>query len=107
VAILMLARVSGRPRELADRIPLGASASQVHRDVLAESVILGFLAGLLRLVLALIGRWLFPHFAPYNSNVEAIEINPTVLPFAVLLSVIVGLGFGLLPAIKVLRADVQ
>jgi putative ABC transport system permease protein len=107
VAILMLARVSGRTRELAVRIALGASASQVLRDVLAESVILGFLSGLLGLVLALIGRWLFLHFAPYNSNVEAIEINPAVLAFAVLLSVIVGLGFGLLPAIKVLRADVQ
>ena len=107
VAVLMLARVSGRTRELAVRMALGASASQVLRDVLAESVILGFLSGLLGLALTLIGRWLFLHFAPYNSNVEAIEINPAVVAFAVLLSVIVGLGFGLLPAIKVWRADVQ
>jgi putative ABC transport system permease protein len=107
VAILMLARVSGRTRELAVRMALGASSAHILRDVLAESVILGFLSGLLGLVLALIGRKLLLQFAPYNPNVEAIKINPAVLAFAALLSVVVGLGFGLLPSIKVLRADVQ
>jgi putative ABC transport system permease protein len=107
VAILMLARVSGRTRELAVRMALGASSSHILRDVLAESVILGFLSGLLGLVLALIGRKLLLQLAPYNPNVEAIKINPAVLAFAALLSVVVGLGFGLLPSIKVLRADVQ
>jgi len=107
VAILMLARVSGRTRELAVRMALGAGASRILRDVLAESVILGFVSGLLGLIVALIGRRLFLQLAPYNPNVEAIQINPAVLAFVVLLSVIVGLGFGLLPAIKVLRTDVQ
>jgi len=107
VAILMLARVSGRSRELAVRMALGASALQILRDVLEESVTLGFLSGLLGLAFAVIGRRLFLQFAPYNPNVESIQINPAVLAFAVLLSVIVGLGFGLLPAVKVLRTDVQ
>jgi predicted permease len=107
VAILMLARVSGRTRELAVRMAVGASSSHILRDVLAESVILGFLSGLLGLVLALIGRKLLLQLAPYNPNVEAIKINPAVLAFAALLSVVVGLGFGLLPSIKVLRADIQ
>jgi putative ABC transport system permease protein len=80
---------------------------QVLRDVIAESVILGFLSGLLGLAFAVVGRRLFLQFAPYNPNVELIQINPAVLGFAVLLSVIVGLGFGLLPAIKVMRTDVQ
>lgn len=107
VAILMLARVSGRTRELAVRMALGAGVSRILRDVLAESVILGLVSGLLGLIFALIGRRLFLQFAPYNPNVEAIQINPAVLAFAVLLSVVVGLGFGLLPAIKVMRTDVQ
>ncbi|MGA2101429.1 MAG: ABC transporter permease [Candidatus Sulfotelmatobacter sp.] len=107
VAILMLARVSGRTRELAVRMALGASSSQILRDVLAESVILGFVSGLLGLIFALVGRQLLLQFAPYNPNVVAIRINPAVMAFSALLSVIVGLGFGLLPAIKVVRADVQ
>jgi predicted permease len=107
VAILMLARVAGRTRELAVRMALGASGSQILRQVLAESVVLGLISGVLGCALALIGRQLFLRFAPYNPNVDAIHISPSVLAFAALLSIIVGLGFGLLPAIRVLRADVQ
>jgi putative ABC transport system permease protein len=107
VAILMLARVSARTRELAVRMALGASTSQILREVLSESMILGIFSGLLGLVFAVVGRKLFLQFAPYSSNVELIRINPAVLAFALFVSVIVGLGFGLLPAIKVLRTDVQ
>ena len=107
VAILMLARVSGRTRELAVRMALGASASQILSDVLAESVILGLLSGLLGLGLALVGRQVFLYLAPENAALALIQINPAVLAFAVVVAVIVGLGFGLLPALKVLRTDVQ
>jgi putative ABC transport system permease protein len=107
VAILMLARVSGRTRELAVRMALGASASQILGDVLVESVILGLCSGLLGLFLALLGRKMFLHFAPANNVFTLIQINPAVLAFAVGVSVVVGLGFGLLPAIKVMRTDVQ
>ena len=104
----MLARVSGRTRELAVRMAVGASSSHILRDVLAESVILGFLSGLLGLVLALIGRKLLLQLAPYNPNVEAIKINPAVLAFAALLSAVVGLDpdFCTIP-IRPLRADIQ
>jgi putative ABC transport system permease protein len=107
VAILMLARVSGRTRELAVRMALGASASQILSDVLAESVILGLGSGLLGLLLAVIGRKMFLHLAPANDLFTLIQINPAVLAFAVAVSLIVGLGFGLLPAVKVVRTDVQ
>jgi putative ABC transport system permease protein len=107
VAILMLARVSGRTRELAVRMALGASAAQILGDVLAESVILGLLSGLLGLFLALLGRKIFLHFAPANNVFTLIQINPAVLAFAVAVSGTVGLGFGLLPAFKVLKTDVQ
>ena len=107
VAILMLARVSGRTRELAVRMALGASSSQILGDVLAESVILGLLSGVIGLSLALLARQIFLHFAPDNGLFALIQINPAVLAFAVAVSVIVGLGFGLLPALKVLRTDVQ
>jgi putative ABC transport system permease protein len=75
--------------------------------VLAESVILGLGSGLLGLLLAVIGRKMFLHLAPANDLFTLIQINPAVLAFAVAVSLIVGLGFGLLPAVKVVRTDVQ
>jgi putative ABC transport system permease protein len=107
VAILMLARVSGRTRELAVRMALGASTSQILSDVLAESLILGLLSGLLGLFLALVGGKILLHYAPDNDIFPLIQINPAVLAFAVGISLFVGFGFGLLPALKVLRTDIQ
>jgi hypothetical protein len=86
---------------------LGANAPQILSEVLAESVILGLLSGLLGLFLALLGRKIFLQFSPDNDVFTLIQINPAVLVFAVSVSLIVGLGFGLLPALKVLKADVQ
>ena len=107
VAILMLVRVSGRARELAVRMALGASTSQILRDVLTESVILALVSGLLGLFLAPLTRAIFLHFATNNGTFAFIQINPAVLAFAAVLSVVVGLGFGALPAITVLRTDAQ
>jgi putative ABC transport system permease protein len=107
VAILMLARVSGRTRELAVRMALGASTSQILSDVLAESLILGLLSGLLGLFLASVGGRIFLYLAPDNDIFPLIQINPAVLAFAVGISLIIGFGFGLLPALKVLRTDIQ
>jgi putative ABC transport system permease protein len=107
VAILMLARVSGRTRELAVRMALGANTSQILSDVLAESLILGLLSGLFGLSVALIGGKVFLYLAPDNHFFPLIQINPVVLAFALGLSLIVGFGFGILPALKVLRTDIQ
>jgi predicted permease len=107
VAILMLVRVSGRTRELAVRMALGASASQILRNVLAESLILGLASGVLGLFLALIGGKIFLYLAPDRDTFALIQINPAVFAFAVVVSVIFGLGFGLVPALKMLRAEVQ
>jgi putative ABC transport system permease protein len=107
VAILMLARVSGRTRELAVRMALGASPAQILSDVLLESLILGLLSGLLGLALALIGGKIFLHLAPDNNIFPLIQINPAVLAFAVGISLMIGFGFGILPALKVLKTDIQ
>jgi putative ABC transport system permease protein len=107
VAILMLVRVSGRMREFAVRKALGASTSQILSEVVAESVILGLLSGTLGLFVALAGRKVLLRFAPSDGLFPLIQINPAVLAFAVAVSLIVGFGFGLLPALGVLRTDVQ
>jgi putative ABC transport system permease protein len=107
VAILMLARVTGRTRELAVRMALGASTSRILTDVLMESLCLGLASGLLGVVFALAGRELFQRFGPDNNNLALIQISPAVMMFAIAVSVIVGFGFGLLPAFKVLGTNVQ
>jgi predicted permease len=86
---------------------LGASTSQILSDVLAESLILGLLSGLLGLFLALVGGRIFLYLAPDNDIFPLIQINPAVLAFAVGISLLVGFSFGLLPALKVLRTDIQ
>jgi predicted permease len=107
VAILMLAQVSGRTRELAVRMALGASTIQILGEVLAESLILGMVSGLMGLFLAFAGCKIFLYLAPHKDVFALIQINPAVLGFAMAVSVIVGFGFGLVPALRVLKTDVQ
>lgn len=105
VAILMLARVNSRTRELGIRLALGATLPRILSDVLTESVTLGLVSGVLGLLLSLIGPKLLVRFAP--ATLDLIEINPAVVGFTIALSVIVGLGFGLIPALTLARTDIQ
>ena len=105
VAILMLARVNSRTRELGIRLALGATLPRIVTDVLAESVSLGLVSGILGLLLAVVGPKILLHFAP--STLGLIEINSAVVVFTVALSVVVGLGFGIFPALTLARADIQ
>jgi putative ABC transport system permease protein len=107
VAILMLARVNGRARELGIRLALGAAARRIVADVLTESAILGLASGSLGLLLALGGSRILLQFAPATGALGLIEINPAVAAFTVALSAVVGLGFGLLPALTFARVNVQ
>jgi putative ABC transport system permease protein len=105
VAILMLARVNSRSRELGIRLALGATLPRILTDVLAESVVLGVASGSLGLLLALVVPKILVHFAP--STLALIEINPVVVAFTLVLSVVVGAGFGLFPALALARVDIQ
>lgn len=105
VAILMLARVNSRTREVGIRLALGATLPRMLGDVLTESVILGLLSGSLGLLLAVVGPKILTYFAP--STLGPVEINLAVVSFTVALSVVVGLGFGLFPALTLARANIQ
>lgn len=105
VTILMLTRVDSRRRELGIRLALGATLPGLLTDLLAESVILGLASGSLGLLFALVGPKILVHFAP--STLGPIEITSPVLGFTVALSVVVGLGFGSLPALTITRRDIQ
>lgn len=107
VAILMLARMSGRARELAVRVALGASSWRVLREVLGESVFLGLFSGLLGIAFALCGRKFLLHLAPQDEMFSRIGVNWGVLAFTIAVSLLVGLGFGLLPGLAALGTDIQ
>jgi putative ABC transport system permease protein len=91
VAILMLARVNSRTRELGERLALAATLPRILSEVLRESVILGLASGL-GLLVALCGPKILLYFAPSTTTVGLIEINPAVVAFTTVLCVIVGLG---------------
>ena len=108
VANLLLARSTGRAREFAIRSALGASPARVVRQLLTESVILGIGGGAIGLLLA---KWgtsailaALPEALPRS---EEIGIDSHVLLFTVGISVLTGIIFGLVPAIKTLRPDMH
>ena len=106
LANLMLARSSGRRREMAVRLALGASRGRLIAQLLTESLLLSFIGGALALVvIALILRG-FVHFIPADiPRLNEIQMNLTVLVFVFLISTVTGLLFGLVPALQSSRPD--
>ena len=110
VANLQLARASGRTREIALRLALGASRGQIVRRLLTESVIVAVAGGALGLAVA---RWTLQGIvASLPADVARSDIVPegldaTVLAFSFVLSVATGILFGLYPALNASRPDVQ
>ena len=108
VANLLLARSTDRIREFAVRTALGASPARVVRQLLTESILLAIAGGTLGLFLAAWGTKaaikLLPDALP---RAEAIHLDARVLLFTFAASVLAGILFGLVPAFKSSRADIQ
>lgn len=106
VANLMLARGVAREREIAIRMALGAGRQRVVRQLLTESFLLSALAGLLGLVLAATGLKALIGFAPRGiPGLDGITIDPLVIAFTLGVSLLTGLFFGLVPALKVSQSN--
>ena len=108
VANLLLARSSTRSREFAIRTALGAPRKRIIRQLLTESTLLAAFGGTLGLALAVWGTRLalgvLPRALPRASDVR---VDPHVLAFTVVASVLAGLSFGLVPALKTSQPDLQ
>jgi predicted permease len=102
VANLMLARARQRSREMAVRLSLGASRSQLVRQLLTESLILAFIAGAAALLLAqLVIRALNGFSLPFEFPISLdLQLSTPVLAFTFALSLMTGLIFGLVPALQ-------
>ncbi|MGH9850561.1 MAG: ABC transporter permease [Blastocatellia bacterium] len=102
VANLMLARSLAREREMAIRMALGAGRMRIIRQLLTESALLTLLAGAVGLFIARFGLQLLLRFSPPNvANLDSVAIDGQALAFAVVVSLLTGALFGLLPAWKV------
>ncbi len=102
VANLILARSLAREREMAIRMALGAGRMRLIRQLLTESTLLALLAGAVGLFIAWFGLPLLLHFSPPNvANLDSVALDGQVLAFAIVVSLLTGTLFGLLPAWKV------
>ena len=100
IANLLLARASGRQQEMAVRQALGASQSRMVRQMLTESMLLSALGGVAGVLTALVALRFILHFVPSNvPRLSEVRIDWVVLAFALLISILTGLVFGLAPAL--------
>jgi putative ABC transport system permease protein len=108
VANLLLARASGRQKEVAVRIALGASRARIIRQLTVESLVLAGAGGIAGLVLASWGVALLTSTTiPNLPRAQTIAVAWPVAFFAVGLSLLTGVVFGLVPALQSTRIDIR
>ncbi|HYP14200.1 MAG TPA: ABC transporter permease [Bryobacteraceae bacterium] len=108
IASLSIARSASREKEIAVRAALGASRARIVRQLLAESLTLSSVAGVLGVVLAWAGIRFILAFRPGNLyRLEEVSIDPYVLGSALGLCVLSGVVVGLAPALTMARCDLR
>jgi predicted permease len=99
IANLLLARASGRQQEMAMRLSLGASRGRLVRQMVTESMLLSLIGGAAGIATAVGTLGFILRFVPSNiPRLNEVRIDWVVLAFALLISILTGLVFGLAPA---------
>ena len=106
VANLFLVRGESRRKELAIRTALGASGGRMMRQLLTESLVFAIAGALLGVGLAWIGTRGLIALAPGDlPRADQIRVDGRVVSFTVVITILTGLIFGALPAVRVRRTD--
>lgn len=106
IANLLLARGANRGTEMAIRASIGASRTQMLRQLLTESIVLSILGGLASLIVAHWTLGAIASFLPPEAASEfTLSLSPTVVVFAGALAIGTGILFGLYPALHSTRPD--
>lgn len=106
VANLFLVRAEGRTRDVAVRTALGADRGEIARQFLSESVLLGLAGGAAGIVLAFGGLKLLTALGPAQlPRLAQIGLDPTALGFTLIVSIVAGLLFGIVPLLRYGRPD--
>ena len=108
LASLLLARAAAREREFAIRVALGAERSRVIRQLFTESLVLATLGGALGLMVAQLGGHLLVRLAAGQlPRAESVGLDYRVLAFTAAISLITGVAFGLVPAVRASSPELQ
>jgi predicted permease len=107
LANLLLARATGRQREMSVRLALGAGRAGILRQLLTESLLLSILGGFAGLFLAYLGRNLIPRLLtnPARPALTNLDFDWRVLLFTLVVSLVTGIAFGAVPIWQATRAD--
>ncbi|MGC2331848.1 MAG: ABC transporter permease [Candidatus Acidiferrales bacterium] len=109
-ASLLLARAASRTREMAIRTALGATRGRIIRQLLTESILLSTAGALLGMGIGLAGVRILLHLVPSSiprigANGSNVTMDWRVLSFTIVIALITGLLFGLIPGLSASRTD--
>lgn len=108
IANLALARANSRQRETGIRLALGAGRWRLVRQTLTESVLIALMGGALGIGLGFLGLRLLVALAPQDlPRLATVAVDGWVLAFALGISVLTGIGFGLAPAFELTAVDLS
>ena len=108
VANLLLARATVRQKEIAIRAAVGASRARIARQLLTESALLALTGGMLGMVIALGAVEALRAFGPGNiPRLNEIGVDGRVVAFTFFISMLTGIVFGLAPALRASRVDLN
>ena len=107
LANLQLARSVAREHEMALRAALGAGRRRLFQGVLAENLLLGLGGGVGGILFADLGEKLFVRIAAVLPRLNEVHLSTPMLFFALGLSIVTSLGFGILPGLRSFRVMPQ
>ena len=107
VTNLLLARATKRKREIAIRLAMGASRARLIKQLITESLLLSLAGGTIGFFVAIWAKDILRSLVPFGGGPrqQGVSIDPRVLIFALVVSVVSGLLFGLAPALQASKPD--